>query len=236
MRVLVLLFLLAAGLGLWAENLPAWLIPLREAVYEQTLTADEVRPLYLAAKAAAAQNYSGPALDMALSRCEYFMGRVLHREERNDEARVHYLEGINFAEKTLAAAPGADAWVMLAENLSQACAVSPWTYMIANGLNIEKFAKNALSFNSRNAAAQYLIAARWVFAPAPLHNHRKGIQMMEAILPEGDMEKDDRFNIYSAIGYAYVQQKRYAEARPWILRSLEIYPTNKYANDLLNKR
>jgi tetratricopeptide (TPR) repeat protein len=123
-----------------------------------------------------------------------------------------------------------------AENLSQCCAVSGVAYAMANGLDVDKFAKNALALNSRNAAAQYLSAARWVFAPAPLNNLKKGIEMMMDILVKGDMEKDDRFNVNSAIGYAYVQQKKYAEARPWLLKSLEIYPSNKFAAELLEKK
>ena len=222
--------------GLWAENLPEWLVPLREAVYEQKLNADQIKTLYLAAKTAANANCSGAALDLALSRCEYFMARALQYYKRNDEAFAHYIEGIKLAEKALEAAPSVDAWVMRAENLSQSCAVGTVGYAMTNGLNVEKFAKNALALNSRNAAAQYLVAARWVFAPAPLHNHKRGIEMMMDILEKGDMEKDDRFNVNSAIGYAYVQQKKFADARPWLLKSLEIYPSNKYAAELLEKK
>jgi len=230
------LFLPAFSVGLWAENLLEWLIPLREAVYEQKLDADKIKPLYFAAKTAVNENCSGAALDLALSRCEYFMGRAFQFDKRNGEALTHYLEGIKFAEKAVAAAPSAEAWVMRAENLSQSCAVGSVAYAMANGLNVEKFAKNALALNGRNAAAQYLVAARWVFAPAPFNNHRKGIEMMTDILEKGDMEKDDRFNVNSAIGYAYVQQKKFADARPWLLKSLEIYPSNKYAAELINKK
>jgi tetratricopeptide (TPR) repeat protein len=235
MRGLVFLMLLAASVGLWAESLPEWLVPLREAIYEQRLKADEVKPLYLAASAAARQHRSGADLDVALSRCEYFMGRVLQYDKRDSEAGEHFVEGMKFAEKAVAAVPSDKAWLMLSENLSQNCTVRSTAYTMANGLDVEKYAKKALALNSRNAAAQYLIAARWVFAPAPFHNHKKGIQMMEAILTEGDPEKDDYFNVYSAIAYAYVQQKKYAEARPWLLKSLEIYPTNKFAAELLEK-
>ena len=230
------LFLPAFCVGLWAENLQEWLIPLREAVYEQKLDVDNIKPLYFAAKAAANTNCSGAALDLALSRCEYFMGRAFQYYKRNGEALTHYLEGIKFAEKAVAAAPSAEAWVMQAENLSQSCAVGTVGYAMANGLNVEKFAKSALSLNNRNAAAQIIIAARWVYAPAPLNNLKKGIEMMMNVLEKGDMEKDDRFNVNYAIAYAYVQQKKYADARPWLLKSLEIYPSNKYAADLLAKK
>ncbi|MCL2128359.1 MAG: hypothetical protein FWH38_08895 [Treponema sp.] len=236
MRILTLL-LLTLSLGvLNAESLPEWIVPLREAVYEQKLSADDTVPVYLAAAEASRQRCSGTALDLALSRCEYLMGRALHFEKREKEANVHYHEGMRLAEKALEASPSPEAWLLRAENLSQTCAIGPWTYTMANGLNVEKFAKNALALNSRNAAAQYIVAARWVFAPAPFSNHKKGIEMMKEILDNGDMEKDDRFNVLSAIGYAYIQQKKNDEAGPWLLRSLEIYPTNKFVAGLLGNR
>jgi tetratricopeptide (TPR) repeat protein len=230
------LFLPAFCVGLRAETLQEWLIPLREAVYEQKLDADNIKPLYFAAKTAANENCSGADLDLALSRCEYFMGRAFQYYKRNNEAFACYQEGIKLAEKALESAPSADAWVMRAENLSQSCAVGTVGYAIKNGLNVEKFAKNALALNSRNAAAQYLVASRWVYAPAPFNNHKRGIEMMTDILEKGDMEKDDNFNVNSAIGYAYVQQKKFADAKPWLLKSLEIYPSNKYAAELLEKK
>ena len=234
MRGFALIILFFVNIGLWAESLPEWLIPLREAVYEQRLNADRIKPLYLAARASAQERHSGAALDLALSRCEYFMGRAYQDGNRNDEARPHYVEGMRLAEKVLETNPSAAAWVALAQNLSQNCSLGPWTYTAANGLNVEKFAKNALSYDSRNAAAQFLIAARWVYAPAPFHNHKKGIEMMNAIIVNGDMGKDDFFNVYSAIGYAYIQQKKHNEARTWLTKALEYYPTNKYVRELLN--
>jgi tetratricopeptide (TPR) repeat protein len=212
------------------------MLPLREAIYEQELNADEVKPLYLAAKTAAHEHCTGAELDIALSRCEYFMGRAFQYEKRNKEAGVHYSEGMKLAEKALEASPSAAAWLLRSENLSQNCAVRSLSYAISNGLDVDKFAKNALALHKRNAAAQYIVAARWVYAPGLLGNHKKGIQMMQAIITEGDMEKDDMFNVYSAIAYAYNQQKKYAEARPWLIKALEIYPTNKYAAELLEKK
>jgi len=236
---LVLSFLLLVTIfipDISAENLPSWLIPLREVVYEQQLNADEVRPVYQTAKISALEQLTGNELFLAFSRCEYLMGRALQFDGRFSEAAPHYAEGINYAERVIETAPNAEAWVLMAENLSQSCVVRSTSFAIANGLNVEKYAKNALGYNSRNAAAQHIIAARWVYAPSPLHNYRRGIEMMEAILKNGDMEKDDRFNVYVAIAYAYVQQRKTAEAGPWIERALEIYPTNKFAKELLTTR
>jgi tetratricopeptide (TPR) repeat protein len=234
MMFVFILFLLTGGMSLCAD-IPAW-IPLREALYEQKLKADEIKPVYRTALSSAQENYSGADLDIALSRCEFIMGRALAEEKRNEEARVHFNEGMRLAEKAIESKPSSDAWLIRSENLSQACALGPWTYTAANGLNVEKYAKNALALNSRNAAAQYLVAARWVFAPAPFSNIKKGIEMMKDIPANADMDKDDSFNVYSAIGYGYIQQKKYDEAKPWILKSLEIYPTNKYAAGLLNAK
>lgn len=233
MRYLLTLLVFAAAAGLYGESLPDWFVQLREAVYEQNLTADETAPLFRAAEDRARAGLSGAALYIMLSRCEYMMGRAFQYEERKEEAAAHYAGGISWAEKALEEAASAEAWQMLAENISQSCVVRPTAYAMANGLKVERYAKNALSLNSRNAAAQYMIAARWVFAPAPFHNYRRGIEMMTAILTGGDMEKDDCFNVYSAIGYAYMQQKKYAEARSWFQKSLEVYPDNKYVQGLL---
>ena len=236
-RMLAFFFIFAAGLSpavLGAQNPPQWMVPLRDAIYEQQLTANQIVPVYNSAKAAARQNLSGAALNLALSRCEFLMGRAYLFEERNEQARTHFTEGLRIADNAVQTAPSDEAWVLRAENLSHICQISSMTFVMANGLKVEEYAKNALQYNSRNAKAQYLIAARWVYAPAPFNNIKKGIEMMTAIIQNGDMGKDDRFNVYSAIGYAHLQQKRNADARTWLQRSLEVYPTNKFASGLLS--
>ena len=240
-HAIAMFFLITTGLQ--AQSTPVikyelseWLVPLREAIYEQQLSADEIRLLYVNARTAAQRHYNGIILDLTLSHCEYFMGRALQEEDRNDEARSHYNKGMELAEKALEAEPSPQAWVLRAQHLSQLCSINSITFTMSNGLNIERYARNALDLDSRNAAAQYLIAARWVYAPSPLGNIRRGIQMMMDIIDNGDMEKDDLFNVYFSIGYGYVQQRRYDDAQPWIIKSLGIYPTNKLAVQLLERR
>jgi tetratricopeptide (TPR) repeat protein len=227
--------MLLAAVNLYSLEPPDWFIPLREAIYEQELKADEIVVLYNAVKTRAESSLSGAAKYVALSRCEYMMGRAYQYEDKKEPAARHYQAGMDWAEKALEAGESDDAWQMLAENLSQSCAVRSTSYAMANGLKVEKYARNALALNKRNAAAQCMIAARWVYAPSPFHNHKRGIEMMEAIISGGDMQKDDKFNVYSAIGYAYIQQKKYTEARSWLQKSLEVYPTNKYAKKLLSE-
>jgi tetratricopeptide (TPR) repeat protein len=223
------------GVVLYADPLPDFYISLRDAVYEQNLKADEIVNLYRTTKARTETALSGAAQFVMLARCEYMMGRAYQYEERKDEAAACYAEGIAWAEKALEAGAGDEGWQMLAENISQSCAVRSVSYAMTNGLKVEQYAKKALELNARNAAALYMLAARWVYAPPPFNNFKKGIQMMEDIVSTGDLQKDDLFNVYSAVGYAYFQQKKYTEAKPWFLKSLEVYPANKYVRGLLEK-
>jgi len=230
--IFLFLFLSVQGL-LFAQTLPEWFIPLREAIYEQQLTANQIVPIYREISARATTSLSGASQLIMLSRCEYMMGRAYLYEERKDEANARFTDGMSYAQRALDIQASAEAWVMLAENLSQACTVRPVSFVIANGLNVEKYSKNALTLNRRNAAASIMIASRWVYAPTPFHNYRRGIEMMTAVLNECDLEKDDLFNTYSAIGYAYVKLRNNDQARVWLTRALGVYPTNKYVRTLL---
>jgi hypothetical protein len=81
-----------------------------------------------------------------------------------------------------------------------------------------------------------MVASRWVFAPGIFGNPQRGINELEAILNgDGDPWKDDLFNIYSAIGYAYIRLKKNQDALVWVNRSLVLYPTNKFALGLLER-
>jgi tetratricopeptide (TPR) repeat protein len=230
-------FFCVFGFVVYAESLPDWFLPLRDAVYEQTLTADEVVPRYEEAKRRAEAGLAGQGRYLMLSRCEYMMGRAYLYEKRNGEALARFEEGMVQARRSLDAAASPEGWVMLAENLSQACTVQSVAYVLRNGLDVERYAQKALEADSGNTAARILLASRWVYAPAPFNNLKRGIQMMEDILNNFDarLQKDDRFNVYSGLGYAYVRQKKGQEARFWLQRSLSVYPTNQYVQELLSK-
>jgi len=233
--IMLAFLLLFPAVSVYSQSLPEWYIPLREAIYEQKLSADEIVPVYHNVTNRAKTSLLGTAQYIMLSRCEYMMGRAYQYEEKKDQAASHYGEGITWAQKALEIQDSAEAWQMLAENISQSCAVRPVSYAMANGLKVEKYSKNALAIDGRNAAAQIMIAARWIYAPSPFHNYRRGIEMMSAVPEESNMQKDDLFNVYVGIGYAYLQQRNIVLARQWLQKSLEIYPTNKYVQSLLAK-
>ena len=233
MTVLTILFFLVSA-SVFSQTLPSWFIPLRDAIYEQQLTADQIVPIYRQAAESARTSLTGAEQAVMLSRCEYMMGRAYQYEDRKNEAIRHYDEGIKYAERALEIRESDAAWVMYAENISQSCVVRPASYAVANGLRVERYAKSAIALNRRNGAAHFLVAARWVYAPTPFHNYNRGIEMLNVIINESHLEKDDLFNVYSALGYAYMQRRNKEQARTWLQESLKIYPTNKYVRSLLD--
>jgi tetratricopeptide (TPR) repeat protein len=238
LRRIFFLLITTCAVSLYAAAVepPEWFIPLRDAVYEQNLDARSIAPIYTETLLTAQARLEGCEYFTVLSRCEYMMGRALQYEGRKAEAAAHYEKGIEWAKKSLAEGATAEGHQMLAENISQSCAVRSVSWAIANGLKVEEYAKEALKLDPQNTAAQYMIAARYIYAPAPFHNYRRGISMMEDIAAANNahIPKDDLFNVYLAIGYAYSQQKKYPEAQPWLEKALAIYPSNKFARGLLN--
>ncbi|MDR1302164.1 MAG: tetratricopeptide repeat protein [Treponema sp.] len=234
MKLLVFLLCAAPLPLLYGDSLPVWFIPLRDAVYEQQLRSDELMILYRQAVQEAEKTLSGQNRYLMLSRCAYMLGRAYQYEGAKETAAAQYEQGIRWAEAALKEGDTAEGWQMLAEHISQSCAVRPVSYALANGLKVEAYAKKALELDARNGAAKYMLAARYVYAPAPFNHYKRGIQMMQEIIKERDtvLQKDDRFNVYAAIGYAYYQQKHYAEARPWFQKALQIYPTNQFVQGM----
>jgi tetratricopeptide (TPR) repeat protein len=171
-----------------------------------------------------------------LSRCEYLMGRVYQEDQRKEEAIRCYENSISWAEKANAERPSADAYGMLASNIGQLCLLRSTFWVMANGLKVEENAKKGLRLDSRHAACMYLIASRWAFGPSPFGNPQRGInELSEMLNGIADLGKDDYFNAYTGIAYAYLRLKKKTEAAGWINKALELYPTSKFALGLLRE-
>lgn len=215
---------------LWDE-----FIVLRDAMYNNEASADGLLPLYDAAVASARENFSDDTLLVALSRCEYIMGRAYSYEENKDAAGARYDAGDAYAVQALDIRETATAHLMRGENISQNCSVKPVSYALSHGTKVGGLAKKTLKLDKTYGAAMYLQTAQHIYAPSPFHNHKKGIREMQEILEDSSvrLERDDEFNLTSAIGYGYLQRKEPDEARKWLERALEIYPGNKYVQSLL---
>jgi tetratricopeptide (TPR) repeat protein len=234
------LFLLTSGSFVCAieytDTIPAWLIPLRNAVYEQSLNSTETKPLYEAALQKADQ-YSGAERDILKARCEYFMGRVYQYYHEEEAAERHYERAERFAVRSLEIKETAQGWEMYAAAVSQLCMLRSPAWVMTHGLNVEKFSRNALRLDTRNAPARFMIASRWVYAPWPFGDPQKGINMMNGILDgHSDLQKDDLFNIYIALSYANFRVKNPTEAENWRQKALGLFPANKFARHELPAR
>jgi len=233
--LLVFFIILFSAASLPGEELPEYFTILRDAIYSQNRSSKEISVYYNAAKFQASRELTGVQRSIMLSRCEYMMGRSYVDEENKKEAAVYFERGLSLAQESLDSMPTAEGWQLLADNISYLCSVKSMAFILGNGLKVDRYSKNALKLDKGNTAAQFLIAARWVYAPAPFHNYKRGQQMMEAILKDYEyrLHKDDRFNVYLAIGDAINQQKKGGDARYWFLKAQEIYPENKRVKGML---
>ena len=231
----MLLIVFIAAPRLHGDELPDWFARLRDAVYSQNHTSREITGIYSAARERAQRELSGTALSIMLSRCEYMMGRAFYDEKNNRDARTCFEKGMDYAEEALDAEASAEGWQMLADNLSYLCDVRSTGFLMTHGLKIERYAKRALDIDPGNTAAQFLIASQYVYAPAPFHNYKKGLEMMQAIYAnfENRLYRDDRYNVYLGIGNAHYQLNRKEDARIWFVKALELYPDNKRAKKLI---
>ena len=174
---------------------------------------------------------------LAKARYEFILGRVWFYQNENDKAGSHYDKGIEYADLAIKEKSDAQSQLIYAENISANCAVKPVSYVLTWGVKIAPLTKKVLGFDAKNGAALYMQNAQDVYAPAPFNNHKRGIKKMSELLNNQNvtLDKDDKFNVISSIGYAYMQQKNYTEAIKWLEDSLKIYPGNKYVQSLVDE-
>lgn len=210
-------------------------ITLRDAVYNSEMPAADLDDLYTAARQSAINIFKDDSLFIAYSRCEYMMGRAYAYEQNKEMAAKHYDAGEAYVNKALEIKRSAAALIMYGENVSQNCSVKPVSYAVKMGTKVPGFASDVLEVDPDNGAALYMKYAQHIYAPAPFHNFSKGIKIMKELYEDSsiDCEKDDLFNITSAIGYGYMGKKEYDDAREWFNKALEYYPNNTFINGLL---
>jgi tetratricopeptide (TPR) repeat protein len=214
----------------YRDTLPSWLIQLRDAVYEQTLSAEQIYPLYMDALTRSGNEYTDANLLNAYSRCQNYMGMAYLYYQENNKALVCFQNGYDEAERSLAIQETVDGWVLLAANLSQMCIIKSKAWTMTHGLDIEKFSKKALQLEPRNATALFLIATFRANAPWPVNDTARSMAIMHEMLTgSADLQRDDLFNIYLLFAHLCLKEKRKEDTRIWIDKALSVYPANKYA-------
>jgi tetratricopeptide (TPR) repeat protein len=233
-KILSFFVLLFPAVLLHAQVFPESFCMFRETVYAQNTALLEVMRLYSQAKEDIEREFAGAELYAALSRCEYLMGLLFQMEGKNPEAAAFYEQGIAWAEESLARQPTSEGYRLLGTNISLLCGVRR-SYALSNFGGIEENANKAIDLDPQNLAAYYLIAAKYVVAPWPFGNVRRGASLLEEITGQniGSMEKEDLFNLYMMLECACLKLKRNREAQVWHERATSLYPTNNFISALL---
>ncbi|MDR0409101.1 MAG: hypothetical protein LBH18_01690 [Spirochaetaceae bacterium] len=233
LKYIMLLTLSLSALTLSAKPLPEWAEPLRDTVYSGTDNSADIEKLGEETEDRAKMELGGAELFNMLSYCKFLIAKSYMNEKNDDEAMKNFQSGLDYADMSVKIEPTAEGYRMMAENISQLCTLNSTAWVIANGLKVESYAKKGLKYDKKNAACAYLIAARWIYAPAPFDNIKKGITQMEQILSNSyERRKDDLFNVYYSIAYAYNRVKQPDKAKVWLEKALSVYPDNKNALEL----
>jgi tetratricopeptide (TPR) repeat protein len=190
--------------------------------------------LYTQAKEDVEGTFTGSDLYTSLSRCEYLMGLSFQIEGKKNEAAAFYEQGIAWAEESLARNPTSEGYRLLGTNISLLCGVRP-SYALSNFDRIEESANRALDLDGQNLTACYLIAAKYVAAPWPFGNVRKGVSLLEEITRKNiaSMEREDLFNLYLMLELGCRKLKRNQDAQTWHENAGSLYPTNNFISVLL---
>lgn len=230
----VFFILLFQAVILHAGTFPESFCAFREAVYAQNTQVLELMRLYTQAKEDIEKTFSGADLYTSLSRCEYLMGLSFQIEEKKNEAAAFYEQGIAWAEESLSRQPTSEGYRLLGTNISLLCGARR-SYALSHFSGIEANANKAIDLDPQNLAAYYLIAAKYVVAPWPFGNVRKGASLLEEIIHKNieTMEKEDLFNVYLMLEAACIKLKKNLDAQRWHEKVAALYPSNNFISVLI---
>ena len=175
--------------------LPESFYAFRDAVYMQNTGIVQIIRLYTAAREEIEQTFTGVNRYIALSRCAYLAGVTFQAEGRKNEAAAYYEQGIAWAEDSLSITPTSEGHQYLAANIALSCWVRPRSYALANIGKVDENAQKALALNPQNLAAQYIIAAKYIQAPWPVGNIKKGASLLREIMSH-DIASPARFFLH----------------------------------------
>ena len=234
-RNFFLLLMFTIFVGFSFAQLPAEYYEFRDYMYNFSKTPEEMEIIGEELLQKADNELSGYEKYLAKARYEFILGRTWFYQNEKEKAESHYDKGIEYAELAIKEKNDAQSQLIFVENISANCAVKPVSYVLTWGVKINELAKKVTAHDSKNGASNYILNAQDIFAPSPFNNYKRGIKKMSELLnnPNITLDKDDKFNVVSSIGYAYMQLKNYPEAIKWLEDSLKIYPDNQYVQSLV---
>jgi tetratricopeptide (TPR) repeat protein len=251
------LYLLLPVSGTSAEE-PA-VAEFRDQVYRQQLDDEQLYRLYLSAVdrlGETAEETAGRVFSLA--EAAYYMGRAYHSFDDPDTVIAHYNDTVRgkwhslrdyysarenalemytrahrLAERYLRLSFDSRGCRLYAEVAGQMVLLNDIGFLIKTGPQIRKYIEKAIELDPSNTKARILYAGEKIYTPRLFGgNPKEGIEMLLEIDTSCERDREDRFNIYSGIGYAYAALGERNQARRWFLRAGEVYPGNVFAKGM----
>lgn len=156
--------------------------------------------------------------------------------KKTKEAAAYYFDRtISLAQKALKIREGSDAYIIYAMGISSNCTVKNSSYVINNGLKVGSYSKKSLSFDPLNATACYYQYAQDLYAPAFFANYKRGYNKMLSFYNSETLRKEklDNYFFLTGIAYSFYKTNNKAAAIEWYKKSLQIYPKNQFALNMI---
>lgn len=230
--------------------------PLRDAVYGHTLNETQIRALHQVTleriaveiettedecyARALANYYLGrfyQALKtrrkMAAYAADLRAGRYLalkgYYQER-DSAMAAYREARIDAECYLKFVPGAEAHRLYGEILGQMLFLGDIGDVFEIGTKARKNVRIALDIDPSLTKARIQEASRLAYSPARYGGDPdEARKMYRRILRDGEVDREDLFNIYGGFAMASFMEEQDEDALYWFEEALDIYPGNVFS-------
>lgn len=232
----------------------------RDAMYRQVKSDEELNGQYTTVVSRLEESdLSKQQRLFFLAEAEYFMGRsyqsfddpqtvaahfrdTLNGEflslknyyNRREKALRHYSAGLEILKEYLRSFPTSQGYRLCAELLGQMVLLEDVGFLLQNGPKIGKYIDEALHRNPVNTKARILEAGESIYTPRVFGGRpQKGIEMLSDIACSLSTDREDRFNIYSGIGYGYAVLNDREAALHWFDKALDVYPGNVFAGGMI---
>lgn len=144
-----------------------------------------------------------------------------------------------YLDRYLELSPDSGGHRLYGEVLGQIILLEDFGFLLKHGPTIPDYIETSLALDPDNVKARILEAGEKIYSPRLFGgNPNKGIDMLLSLLDGGitnghGPDREDLFNIYSGIGYAYAVLGKNNDALLWFRKALRIYPGNVFARGMI---
>ncbi len=133
--------------------------------------------------------------------------------------------------------PAKSPWYLLQTRIiAELCLLKGNMYMMGNGLEVPKRAKNLLKANPNCLRSQLILVNQCVFAgEAWGGDGNEAIRLLQKMDITACRDKELLLDYYNNFAYAYGRVDNYEQANKYIQKALKVYPSNLQANFIWSK-